>query len=276
MPLPANFQFSQHNLQDFLECPRRFQLRYVLKHGWPALQSEPVQERERHALLGVRFHQMIHQQHLGMDTTLLTASNADADLHIWWQRYLENAPQNLPARQLTEFTLTAPFAGYRLIAKYDLLAIEPGQKLVIIDWKTGQRLPTRQLLSQRMQTRLYPLLAVLAGHSLQDNQPVEPEMIEMIYWFTSKPESPVIFQYTDRQFQADRQELTEIIEKIHALRDDEFPLTNHEEICAFCNYRSLCNRGARAGDWTNSEDESTVADDSLLDLDLGQIGEVQF
>lgn len=273
MPIPADFQFSQHNLQDYFDCPRRFQLRYILKRGWPALQSEPVQERERHAVLGVRFHQMIHQQHLGMDTEMLTESNIDADLHLWWQRYLESSPRDLPARRLTEFTLSAPFAGHRLIAKYDLIAVQPGERLVIVDWKTGLRPPARQILSQRVQTRLYPLLAVLAGHSINGGVPVEPEMIEMIYWFSSLPENPVIFSYSVRQYHSDLEEFSAVVETICNLKDDEFALTSQENGCAFCNYRSLCSRGERAGVWQDMENEP---EDDLLEIDLGQVGEISF
>lgn len=30
MNLPGSFHFTQSSLQDYLDCPRRFQLRYVL------------------------------------------------------------------------------------------------------------------------------------------------------------------------------------------------------------------------------------------------------
>ena len=56
MPLPANFRFSQASLTDYLDCPRRFQLRYLLEQAWPAVESEPLLERERLAELGRRFH----------------------------------------------------------------------------------------------------------------------------------------------------------------------------------------------------------------------------
>ncbi|HZU87116.1 MAG TPA: PD-(D/E)XK nuclease family protein, partial [Anaerolineaceae bacterium] len=63
MPLPVSFHFSQNNLQDYVDCARRFELRHLLRLEWPALQSEPVLERERLMILGQRFHQMV-QQHL--------------------------------------------------------------------------------------------------------------------------------------------------------------------------------------------------------------------
>ena len=54
MTLPPTFQFSQNSLQDYVDCPRRFQLRYLLRQPWPAVESEPLSEYEHkdHPLLG--------------------------------------------------------------------------------------------------------------------------------------------------------------------------------------------------------------------------------
>ena len=45
--LPEGFRFSQSSLQDYVDCRRRFQLRYLQNLAWPALQSEPALENER-------------------------------------------------------------------------------------------------------------------------------------------------------------------------------------------------------------------------------------
>ena len=42
--LPADFHFSQGSLQDYVDCPRRFQLRYMMKLAWPAVEAEPAVE----------------------------------------------------------------------------------------------------------------------------------------------------------------------------------------------------------------------------------------
>jgi len=66
MKIPDNFAFSQHNLQDYVDCPRRFELRYLKKLAWPAIQSEPVLAIERHMQLGERFHRMVQQHQSGL------------------------------------------------------------------------------------------------------------------------------------------------------------------------------------------------------------------
>lgn len=273
MTLRRDFQFSQHNLQDYIECPQRFYLRYVEQRGWPALRSEPVQEQERHASMGVRFHEMIHQAHLGIDTHNLTAGSIDTDLLLWWQRYLDNPPAELPTQRMTEFTLSAAFAGYRLIAKYDLLAVQPGERVVIVDWKTSLRPPAEHILRARMQSRLYPLLVVLAGQSINAGKPVDPDQVEMIYWFASQPETPVHLFYSERQFAQDQSDLFELIRAIDRAAPEDFQPVGGEKTCVYCNYRSLCGRGERAGDW---EGDDLPAADISGNFDLSDLGEIQF
>ena len=90
MPLPNNFRFSQAGLADYLDCPRRFQLRYLLEQAWPAVESEPLLERERLAELGRRFHKLIQQHVEGLNTETLIASIGEPELARWWQSYLCN------------------------------------------------------------------------------------------------------------------------------------------------------------------------------------------
>jgi len=42
--MDVSFSFAQSSLQDYLDCPRRFQLRYVLNQPWPTI--DPVLRRD--------------------------------------------------------------------------------------------------------------------------------------------------------------------------------------------------------------------------------------
>jgi hypothetical protein len=274
VPIPPEFSFSQNNLQDFLDCPCRFELRYLQRQAWPAIRSEPVLEHEHHMQRGERFHQMIHQHQLGLPAEQIGAQANEALLSEWWLNYLDLSPQPLPAQRFPEYSLRAPFSGYQLIAKYDLLAIQPGERAVIVDWKTGLRKPTRAAISRRVQTRLYPLLLLEAGHHLNLGYPFDPAQIEMVYWFTADPLHPEYFVYSAERYEQDKRFLSDLIDQVEQNSKHIFPLTGDERFCRFCNYRSLCQRGVKAAE--GDPDDINMPDDFNFDLDFDQIAEIEF
>jgi len=64
--LSPSFTFSQSSLQDYFDCPRRFQLRYIEHLAWPAVETEPVLENERRQQEGQLFHRMVQQHLVGL------------------------------------------------------------------------------------------------------------------------------------------------------------------------------------------------------------------
>jgi len=276
MKIPANFAFSQNNLQDYVDCPRRFELRYLEKLAWPAIRSEPILAVERHMQLGERFHRMIQQHQSGLSADLIGATASEPELIEWWQDYLSAAPDPLPERRLVEHTLAAPFGSYRLVAKYDLLAITPGERALIVDWKTSLRKPKRQILSSRIQTRLYPFLLTEAGKSLNNGIAFKPEQIELIYWFTADPRNPEHFPYSSNQYEEDLSYLQNLIADAVNASDTNFPLTGDERMCRYCNFRSLCDRGEGAGEMETDSLAEESSESSGYDLDFEQISEIAF
>lgn len=277
MQIPDFFAFSQNSLQDFVDCPRRFELRYLEKLAWPAVRSEPALEVENHMLMGQRFHLMVQQHQTGLPPELITPQAGETQLDEWWQAYLAHAPTGLPSMRRVEFMLTAPFSRYRLVAKYDLLAISPGQKAFILDWKTNLKKPSRKTLLGRLQTRLYPFLLVEAGAALNSGKALLPEQVELIYWFTADPRNPEHFPYTGTKYEEDRVYLATLIGQIEAASRSGFRLTSDERLCRFCNYRSLCDRGDRAGETDDSEmEEDETTTNTGFDLDFYNISEINF
>ena len=140
MTLPTDFQFSQGSLQDYVDCPRRFQLRYLLRLAWPAVEAEPALENERRLQQGAAFHRLVHQHILGLSMERLSSMVTDKDLSRWWRNYLESAPAALAELRYPEVTLSAPVSGHRLVAKYDLIAIRgprgPGRRPSPIERET--------------------------------------------------------------------------------------------------------------------------------------------
>jgi CRISPR/Cas system-associated exonuclease Cas4 (RecB family) len=317
MSLPTDFQFSQASLQDYVDCPRRFQLRYVRRLAWPALRAEPALESEHYLRQGTAFHRLVHQHMVGLPTERLSSTVSDENLRRWWRNYLESPPldlhrtQDAPSewrcslRRYPEVVLSAPVGGYRLVAKYDLVALDAvrraaaqvdvadvadierasvrASRVIIVDWKTSRKRPRRGWLAGRLQTRVYSYLLVQAGAQLNAGQPLAPEQVEMIYWFANFPADAERFSYDAAQYEADEVYLASLVEEIVGLGDGDFPLTDQDRHCRYCLYRSLCRRGVEAGsldelevDVGHASDELGLGDDIDLALDLEQIAEIEY
>jgi len=273
--LPPDFQFSQASLQDYVDCRRRFLLAHVRRIVWPAVESEPFLANERQLALGTAFHRLIWQHLSGVEPERLTrAAGREPELARWWEHYLSLRPAALPGRLYPEVTLAAPLAGYRLLAKYDLLALDPDGEAVIVDWKTGGRRPPDDALRARLQTLVYRYLLVRAGAHLNDGTPVQPERVRMVYWFAEHPDRPANLAYDAARYAADHAYLEGLVQSIAAAGEDDFPRTDDERRCRFCRYRSLCGRGEAAGEGAWEEQEDVAVPDLVLDFD--QVAEIEF
>ncbi|MEW6286195.1 MAG: PD-(D/E)XK nuclease family protein [Chloroflexota bacterium] len=271
MPLTT---LSQSSLQDYADCPRRFQLRYLERLSYPAVESEPALENEKHLQEGEYFHRLVQQYLIGIPAGKIGKLANTANLERWWENFLATPDfQNLRGvgNLLPEAALSAPLGNYRLVAKYDLLIIENG-KAIIYDWKTYRKRPRNEWLAARMQTRVYRALLVHAGAHLNDGKPFEPEQIEMVYWFAEYPNEPARFTYTSAQYKRDWDSLVKLAEEVAAA--SSFPLTDDRTKCLYCPYRSYCDRGVQAGDVEQAEAEMEA--EELFDVNFEQIGEIAF
>ena len=271
--LPASFSFSQSSLQDYFDCPRRFQLRYIERLAWPAVETEPVLENERRQQEGQLFHRMVQQHLVGLPVEKLTRQASSADLARWWGNYLGYEFELDGYSKYTELALTTPAGSHRLLAKYDLVAISPGRKAVIFDWKTYHKRPKDEWMAARMQTRVYRALLVQAGAYLNRTVSIQPEQIEMIYWYADFPSEPTHLPYNSGQYKRDQDALAGIINEIDDLRN--FPLTVDEKKCSFCPYRSYCDRGGKAGALDESDSEMETSS-TEFSINFEQVAEIEF
>jgi len=271
---------SQSSLQDYMDCAQRFKLRYLDRLSYPAAETEPTRENEKHQQEGEYFHRLVQQHLIGIPAEQITKFANTPNLQRWWENFrnskdltglLESARSRDLSGLYPEATLSAPLGKHRLLAKYDLISIQNG-KVTIYDWKTYRKRPRTEWLAARMQTRVYQALLVKAGAHLNHGKPFEPEQIEMIYWFADFPEDPACFPYTAAKFQRDWDVLLKLSEEISS--SPSYPLTEDRQKCLYCTYRSYCERGIRAGDMEQAEAEREA--EELFDVNFEQIGEIAF
>jgi len=255
--LPEGFEFSQGVLQDLVDCPRRFQLQYVQAQPWPAVEVEPALERERYNRQGRQFHRLLERYYNEVPLEAIEAGLDTDQLRQWWDAFRREPPLNLPEEiLLPEARLVASLGGRRLVSVIDLLAIDPGRRLVIVDWKTGRHRPSREDMAQRLQTRVYPFVAVEAAGAFFGG-PMDPARVSMVYWFANYPDQPHVFHYDEMQHRQTRVYLEGLLQAVEmCLASGVWELTADERLCRYCVYRSLCGRGVAAG----QEDEERLVD----------------
>jgi hypothetical protein len=298
MRLPIDFHFSQGSLQDYVDCPRRFQLRHLMRLAWPAVIAEPPLDNERFMKQGAAFHRLLQQHLLGVPCERLESMHMDPELRQWWENYLSpqpdpqgGLPEGLAAALqgsgklcLTEITLSTPLCDHRLVGKFDALVLDgrgTGPCLKIFEWKTSRKRGTQENLAKRLQSRVYPFLLVRASRCFNDGLGISPHQVEMIYWFAGFPTQAQNFVYDHKIYAKDGEYLESLVLEIEARGETPFPMAREVKSCRYCTYRSLCERGVRAGDLFDDEMEN-VAEASLaeetpgIEFNFEQVGEIRF
>jgi CRISPR/Cas system-associated exonuclease Cas4 (RecB family) len=266
--IPNPFTFSQSSLQDYVDCQRRFQLRYIEQLQWPAVETAPMLENERRQLEGQQFHRLAQQNLIGLPAEKLARLANSENLARWWSHWIDFRSLLDFGSLSPELTLSAPIGQHRLMAKYDLVTIKD-DRAIIYDWKTYHKRPKDEHIARRMQTKVYRALLVVAGAHLNGGQPFAPEQVEMVYWYTDFPTEPARFVHNSQIQKRDWGELISLVSEISAKQS--FPLTDDEKKCSFCSYRSYCERGVSAGESKENESELTAAE-----INLEQIQEIEF
>jgi len=270
-------QLNQSNLQDFLECPRRFELRNIQEASWPAVLSEPPTRFEELTELGDRFHKLSNQFFIGIDPASIESSIHQPELEDLWKGFLPYAQTLVDYKHFTEQILRTTLNGHILVAKYDYVAYLPDDSFLIIDWKTSAKKPDRSTLAARVQTYLYPFIFYESFQDLFEYPQPHPQRIALQYWYPNSTEPEEIFPYSKERHQTIKEQLSSIISRIDELRNAEnsFPLTEDINFCRFCNFRSLCERSASAGTLALDADyENEDLSNTHFDLDL--INEIEF
>ena len=279
MILPDGFDFTQGNLQDYVDCPYRFYLRYILRIRWPALVVDQALAFEQRGQAGGRFHRLVQQYLLGIPQERISAlvdEDPLPDLRTWWEGFLTHVPPWLTGQRWVETTLTTTLGGQRLVAKYDLILAGEDGELRIFDWKTSQRTPRKEQLLGRIQTRLYQLVLLQASSTFFDRYRASPEQITMNYWFATHPQALISLPYSQSAYEHDQADLTGLIEEISNADPGDFYRTDLLTHCRFCVYRSHCDRGVEAGDLDDFDQMDLEPEDASGLIAFEDLPEIEF
>ena len=167
--LREDFVFTPSNLQDYVDCPYRFYLKYVLRLSWPAPLTDDDLLLEKTLRHGQALHKLIFQQSIGIPIEWLSVCAEQEGVTEWWANYrafglkmVEEVAQRFEAvHYYYEIPLQVELNGYRLSGVLDLLLIGMEEKACIFDWKSGGKTTypkLRERLAARIQTQCYPLL----------------------------------------------------------------------------------------------------------------------
>lgn len=268
---------NQKNIQDFLDCPRKFQLLSLDNLCWPAALSDNLMKIERSTFLGNQFHMICYQYFSGISPDQIGDSIVDPDLKIMWENFLPFGSKFLDHSVYPEQLITSSLLNFRLVAKFDLVVKVSSDKYIILDWKTGANKPSREILNNRVQSYLYPYIFHQSGADLIGEISIKPDQIEMHYFYPSSTEPHEIFPYSSQAHDEVSSRLEGILSKLTNIfqATDEFPLTDDRSQCLYCVFRSLCDRGVAPG---SIENYLPFEHENLSNeiFDIGQISEIEF
>ncbi len=286
--------FSQHSLNTYLRCQRRFQLTYIERQPWPMPEEEDPRAYQQYLERGTILHHWLVRRHLGIDMEPIVAACEDEELRRWWRAAQEFDDSALPGAEgggvrEAELPVVVSLGEYSLYARYDYVAIgsgvgqtrvgdpRPDVDAVILDWKTLERVPSLRVLRQRVQTRVYLYSLVTAGHVLTGGAPLDPERVEMWYWFANYPEETARIAYSRAAYREDEAWLRALVVEIATRPQDAFALTDDHRECRRCHYRTLCDRAAKGApgadaldgeDWLQEEIDLAIDMELSLDADV--------
>src|SRR5512145_354174 len=78
---------SQSSLQDYVDCAQRFKLRYLDRLSYPAVETEPALENEKHQQEGEYFHRLLQQHLIGIPAEQIARFANTPNLQRWWSNF---------------------------------------------------------------------------------------------------------------------------------------------------------------------------------------------
>ncbi len=229
---------SRYKLQNWRDCQRRFQLRYVTRKRWPLA---PVPAGLSVAFeKGELFHRILEQHYMGLPVAL--PSDAAEDVKQWWGNFQAHPPLVPDGAKHPEMSLSVPIGRHFLFGRYDLLILGDDHAH-ILDWKTERNPRSAAKLQADWQTRLYLTMIAEGGNAL--GRSYTPDQIGITYWFARHPDQSVTLRYTQAEHDQNWATLNAEVARLEArlqLSDAEWNKTEDWGKCEHCHYQAYCGR----------------------------------
>ena len=253
--------YSHSRLSTFESCPRQFHFRYVLKI--------PEETEGIEAFVGKRVHEVLERLHEFVDRgqvpplqkvvdryLQLFEEQSDPErvrivkpdmdvadyrelgtrcLHNYYRRhYPFDVGETLGLEERVVFSLDED-GRYKMQGIVDRISRGPDGVIEIIDYKTGQWVPSQQQLDTDRQLALYQL-------GLQDVYgPKQP--MRLVWHYLARGVTRVS-QRTAEQLEALR---TATIDRIDEIQRESAYEPKTSRLCDWCQYRSICPAFQEAG-----------------------------
>ena len=259
--------YSASMLQDYMDCQRRFELKYIRKQSWPSIPVEPVLEMEALVARGRQFHSLAHQFLAGLPLPAINDAINDPMLKKGFSRFVDFSYERSWILKLSEIKINANLERHHLIAVYDLIAQTDDGQVTIFDWKTAMHPPRKDFLKLKMQSSIYPFILF---ENLQGLFPSADQhqhcALSMTYWYPAYPDFIFSFNYDQETHQENRDSLISFLDAVDSrLQSMQFNKTDNLKQCKYCQYRSLCDRGIEAGT-IDGLDGDSIADEIMIDF----------
>lgn len=252
-------------LSTYQICPLRFRYRYIDNLYWSRQWGAPPEER-RGLERGQNFHLMARRFYSGLEPAAVADPVEQTELEGWLALLAGFRTRTFDEAFFPELDLRLNRPGFRLMAKFDLVAVSSDGRATIYDWKTERKLPTRTYLTKAPQTLVYRYMLCAAGGQYSPRGKFRPEEISMVYWNPMYPHRWHRLEYSQAQFEKDDQHLQNLIAQILRTPREMFIATTDEGACRRCEYQMICH--GRRAEQVEADDEEALFEATLSWDDL--------